>query len=274
MTDLSHATTALPALLRDRVALVTGAANGLGATIAATLAAAGARGVALDREPVAEPPADWLGLAADVTDPGRAARRRRDDGRALGPPRRRRRQRRRRAAVARDRRDRRGRVGPPSARSTCAASPTRSRPRRPRSRSRRARRCRARPPLRAAAPRSSRSPRSTRARPIRGRRSTARPSTPSSGSCGRPRSTSAPTGSASTPSRPARSRPTRCSAGWRDARPTAACPQDDALAAAAQETALGRIATAAEVAQTVLFLASDLASGITGQVIPVDAGIA
>ncbi len=42
---------------------------------------------------------------------------------------------------------------------------------------------------------------------------------------------------------------------------------EQALAAAAQETALGRIATAEEVAQTVLFLASDLASGVTGQVV-------
>jgi len=48
---------------------------------------------------------------------------------------------------------------------------------------------------------------------------------------------------------------------------------DAALAAAAHETALGRIATAEEVASAVLFLASDLASGITGQVLAVDAGI-
>lgn len=38
------------------------------------------------------------------------------------------------------------------------------------------------------------------------------------------------------------------------------------------QTALGRIATAQEVANTALFLASDLASGITGQAITVDAG--
>ena len=38
-------------------------------------------------------------------------------------------------------------------------------------------------------------------------------------------------------------------------------------------TALGRIATAQEVANAVLFLASDLASGITGHLLPVDAGI-
>jgi NAD(P)-dependent dehydrogenase (short-subunit alcohol dehydrogenase family) len=38
------------------------------------------------------------------------------------------------------------------------------------------------------------------------------------------------------------------------------------------QTALGRIATAAEVANTALFLASDLSSGITGQSIVVDAG--
>ncbi len=46
------------------------------------------------------------------------------------------------------------------------------------------------------------------------------------------------------------------------------------LAAAAAQTALGRIATADEVASAALFLASDLASGITGQLIRVDAGVA
>jgi enoyl-[acyl-carrier-protein] reductase (NADH) len=34
-----------------------------------------------------------------------------------------------------------------------------------------------------------------------------------------------------------------------------------------------RLATAAEVAQAALFLASDLASGITGVLLPVDAGL-
>ena len=38
------------------------------------------------------------------------------------------------------------------------------------------------------------------------------------------------------------------------------------------QTALGRIATAEEVANTTLFLCSALASGITGQSIVVDAG--
>jgi NAD(P)-dependent dehydrogenase (short-subunit alcohol dehydrogenase family) len=45
----------------------------------------------------------------------------------------------------------------------------------------------------------------------------------------------------------------------------------DALAAAAQGTALGRIATAEEVADAVYFLAG--ATGITGHLLPVDAGI-
>jgi len=48
----------------------------------------------------------------------------------------------------------------------------------------------------------------------------------------------------------------------------------DALAQAAGATALGRIATADEVAAAALFLASDLASGITGHLLPVDGGIA
>jgi NAD(P)-dependent dehydrogenase (short-subunit alcohol dehydrogenase family) len=45
----------------------------------------------------------------------------------------------------------------------------------------------------------------------------------------------------------------------------------DALAAAAEGTALGRIATAEEVADAVHFLAG--ATGITGHLLPVDAGI-
>lgn len=40
----------------------------------------------------------------------------------------------------------------------------------------------------------------------------------------------------------------------------------------ARSTALGRLATADEVADVIAFLASDLAGGVTGAVIPVDAG--
>jgi NAD(P)-dependent dehydrogenase (short-subunit alcohol dehydrogenase family) len=47
----------------------------------------------------------------------------------------------------------------------------------------------------------------------------------------------------------------------------------DALAGLAAQTALGRLATADEVAKAALFLASELASGITGEVLPVDAGL-
>jgi NAD(P)-dependent dehydrogenase (short-subunit alcohol dehydrogenase family) len=50
-------------------------------------------------------------------------------------------------------------------------------------------------------------------------------------------------------------------------------PVEEALRVAAGQTALGRIATAAEVADAVLFLASDLSSAITGQLLAVDAGI-
>jgi NAD(P)-dependent dehydrogenase (short-subunit alcohol dehydrogenase family) len=49
---------------------------------------------------------------------------------------------------------------------------------------------------------------------------------------------------------------------------------DQALQAAAAGTALGRIATADQVADTILFLTSDLSAGITGHLIPVDGGIA
>ncbi len=49
--------------------------------------------------------------------------------------------------------------------------------------------------------------------------------------------------------------------------------EQEALDAAAAETALGRMATADEVASATLFLASPLSSGITGQMLPVDAGV-
>ncbi|HXP73439.1 MAG TPA: SDR family oxidoreductase [Stellaceae bacterium] len=50
-------------------------------------------------------------------------------------------------------------------------------------------------------------------------------------------------------------------------------PEDAALRALAEETPLGRIATEREVAKAALFLASDLASAITGHLLPVDAGL-
>ena len=48
---------------------------------------------------------------------------------------------------------------------------------------------------------------------------------------------------------------------------------DEALQQLRSETALRRMATEEEVANTALFLSSHLSSGITGQIIPVDAGI-
>jgi NAD(P)-dependent dehydrogenase (short-subunit alcohol dehydrogenase family) len=50
-------------------------------------------------------------------------------------------------------------------------------------------------------------------------------------------------------------------------------PVAQALASAAALTSLGRIATVDEVAQVALFLASDLSSGMTGQMLPVDGGL-
>jgi NAD(P)-dependent dehydrogenase (short-subunit alcohol dehydrogenase family) len=51
-------------------------------------------------------------------------------------------------------------------------------------------------------------------------------------------------------------------------------PVEEALAQAAAGTALGRMATEEDVARAALFLASDLSSGITGALLPVDGGIA
>jgi 3alpha(or 20beta)-hydroxysteroid dehydrogenase len=48
---------------------------------------------------------------------------------------------------------------------------------------------------------------------------------------------------------------------------------ESALEGAARQTALGRMATVEEVAGAALFLASELSSGITGHLLPVDAGI-
>lgn len=47
----------------------------------------------------------------------------------------------------------------------------------------------------------------------------------------------------------------------------------DVLAQFAEETALGRMVTPDDVAGVALFLASDLSSGVTGQFLPVDAGL-
>lgn len=49
---------------------------------------------------------------------------------------------------------------------------------------------------------------------------------------------------------------------------------EEAFAALAHETALQRIATEEDVAKAALYLASDLASGTTGAVIPVECGLA
>jgi NAD(P)-dependent dehydrogenase (short-subunit alcohol dehydrogenase family) len=56
-------------------------------------------------------------------------------------------------------------------------------------------------------------------------------------------------------------------------RETTGMPVDEALEQAARATSLGRIATAAEVADTIAFLTSDMSSGLTGQMINVDGGI-
>ena len=51
-------------------------------------------------------------------------------------------------------------------------------------------------------------------------------------------------------------------------------PVEEALEHAAAGTALGRIATVDDVAAATVFLASDLAGGVTGHLLPVDGGLA
>ncbi len=49
--------------------------------------------------------------------------------------------------------------------------------------------------------------------------------------------------------------------------------RDEALRRHAAETALGRMSTEEGVARAALFLSSDLSSGLTGQILPIDAGL-
>jgi NAD(P)-dependent dehydrogenase (short-subunit alcohol dehydrogenase family) len=270
-------------LLSGRVALVTGAANGLGATIAARLAAAGATGVALDRDVSgAAPPEGWTAVAADVTDSAalRAAvaqcveRFGRLDvvvaNAGVVPPWR------ATEAVDDDEWDRVSAVNVRGVVATIAAAV---------------------PALRAAAA----TPPPAAAPPADAAPPSALP----------PRPTASVIALASVNARKAHPRQalytatkhavvgvvraTALDLGRDGIRVNAVAPgsiatdallgrmarraaeggvaADEALAAAAQETALGRIATAEEVADAVLFLASDLASGVTGQVLAVDAGV-
>ena len=109
--------------------------------------------------------------------------------------------------------------------------------------------------------------------PLPPRARTRRPSTRCSGSFARRRSTSAAAVSASTPSAPAPSPPRRSASGCARREADGGLTVDEALRQAAAGTALGRMVTEDDVARAALFLASDLSSGITGALVPVDAGL-
>lgn len=67
---------------------------------------------------------------------------------------------------------------------------------------------------------------------------------------------------------------TRALVGRLETRAAQGEPQpDEVLAQFARDTALGRMATEKDVARAATFLASELASGVSGQILPVDAGL-
>ena len=99
------------------------------------------------------------------------------------------------------------------------------------------------------------------------------PSTRCSGSSARRRSISARTGSASTRSAPAPSRTDALRERLARREAEGGLTVDEAMRQAAAGTALGRMVTEDDVARAALFLASDLSSGVTGALVPVDAGL-
>jgi NAD(P)-dependent dehydrogenase (short-subunit alcohol dehydrogenase family) len=251
-----------PALLSGRVALVTGAANGLGATIAATLAAAGALGVAVDRDADgAAPPRDWVAHTADVTDEdalrGAVAAAVARFGRldvvvanaGVVPPWR------ETAALDLDEWDAVSAVNVRGVAATIAA---------------------AAPVLAASA---DGGPSIIAMASLNARRAHPRQALYSATKhavVGIVRATALDLGAHGVRVNAVAPGPIATDAllSRMEQRAADGGPaRDEALAAAAADAALGRLATAEEVAATVLFLASDLSSGITGQVLAVDAGI-
>ncbi|MHB1852059.1 MAG: SDR family NAD(P)-dependent oxidoreductase, partial [Acidimicrobiales bacterium] len=79
---------AAPDILAGRVALVTGGAAGLGAVIATTFAAAGARGAVVDlvEPPTGVVPSSWATVTGDVRDPRSVERAFADVAAGVGAP--------------------------------------------------------------------------------------------------------------------------------------------------------------------------------------------